>query len=188
MWNSVVCHTTLYWKSSLKVVQRRWYLTPSEPKQNCCPPLKLFLTREQHQQVIRTLAYEPPAVGAGVNPVPSWAPQLPSECWIQWPDPHQSPGDPASQRHCLETYPPVMVTSLPPAATNPSRATAWLRGEARQCHAEQQRSSLPADFCRPELNRAALRGCAEGNELVPYTDCFNSVTFMYWKLKPERCF
>lgn len=124
----------------------------------------------------------------GVNPVPSWAPQLPSQCWIQRPDPHRSPGDPASQRRYLETYPTVMATSLPATAMNPSQATALLRGKARQCRAGQQRSSLPADFCRPELNRAALRRCAEGNELVPYTDCFNSVTFMYWKLKPERCF
>lgn len=42
MWNFAVCHATLYWKSSLKVVQRRWYLTPSESKQNCCPLLKTF--------------------------------------------------------------------------------------------------------------------------------------------------
>lgn len=48
----VKLHATLYWKSSLKVVLCRWYLTPSESKQNCCPLLKLFLTCEQDQQVI----------------------------------------------------------------------------------------------------------------------------------------
>jgi len=64
----------------------------------------------------------------------------------------------------------------------PSQAAALLRAKGRQ------RSAWPADFCRPQRNPAARGGCAEGKELVPYTDCFNSVTFMYWKLKPERCF
>lgn len=67
-------------------------------------------------------------------------------------------------------------------------ARALLRGRARQGQAEQHCSSLPADFCRPELNQVALRGCVEGNKLVLYTDCFNSITFMYWKLKSECCF
>lgn len=45
-----------------------------------------------------------------------------------------------------------------------SRATVLLRGKVRQCHAEQHRSSSPSAFCRPELNRAAPRGCTEGKE------------------------
>lgn len=31
-----------YWKSSLKAVPCRWYLTLSECKQNCCPAVNTF--------------------------------------------------------------------------------------------------------------------------------------------------
>lgn len=69
-----------------------------------------------------------------------------------------------------------------------SWATALLRRKAQAVPCRTAPLLLAGRLLQPWAKPSTAQGMSRGNELVPYSDCFNSVTFMYWKLKPECSF
>lgn len=142
------CRIVLHCTNSLKVVLCRWHLTLSESKQQQkkLSPLKLFLTREQPQQVLgRLLAEEVPACrqpgqrrSLGATASPAMLNPI-----------ARSPMKLQGTRLCRDAHHTVVVTSLPATASDPPGQQRCSGEKLGQCHAEQHCSSLLATSADP---------------------------------------